>query len=349
MIESLFEKKIIDHTWPVYVNGKLFEGSKFGSHSLCNEQCRIGENGVDSNVCEHGLTHISRKINGSLVQVSGVFISTNVASKKYKKNALFMQRKVTSDAIKDWFINLDEKSSAIQSLVTKTAKSNFDQFHEFVKWAREIGHYTERVLGKSTVCKASLFENASEDLKSLYKTSVMLLDSLDTTALYFNPESAKFGRKGLTDIYSMVYKIKLVLSHSRVNKRRANVVIKGRVANKHKVYESFKIIPLSLIQNAIKYRRSGDVEVVFNENGNELDMSVISIGDYIPDNEITELFCRGYRTSNARKMSIEGSGLGLYVLKIVTDVHDFRVSVTSEKIQPTNKNLARNTFTVSIH
>ncbi len=260
-----------------------------------------------------------------------------------------MQRKVTLEAVNQWFASTDQKCGAIQSLVTKTAKSNFDQFHEFVKWAREIGHYTERVLGKSTASKASLFENASEDLKSLYKTSVMLLDSLDTTALYFNPESARFGRRSDTDVYSLVHKIKLVLSHSKANKSRAAVIIRGRVQNKHKLFESFKIIPLSLIQNAMKYRKTGDIEIVFNEIGNKLEMSVISIGDYIPPNELSELCLRGYRTTNARKMSIEGSGLGLYVLKIVADAHEFDVSISSDKVQPENKKLARNTFTVNIY
>ncbi|MCX7126569.1 ATP-binding protein [Aeromonas sp.] len=349
MINSILESKIIDVPWPVYVGDRLFEGSKIKSHSNCHESCRINVHGQDENICEHGLFHISRKISGQLITVSGVFIPTEGQSKKHKKNITLSQRKTSREAIKLWFSNLDEKNSIIQSLVTKTAKSNFDQFHEFVKWAREISHYSNRLLDASTKSKGSSFENASEDLKSLCKTSVMLLDSLDTAALYFNPASAQFGRKKLTDIYSMVHKIKLVLSHSTTNKNRANVVLKGRVENKHKVYESFKVVPLSLIQNAIKYKRSGDVEVIFEEIDDRLKMTVNSIGFEIPESEIEHLFLRGFRTKKAREMSVEGCGLGLYVLKIVADAHNFEVKVTSTPTNYQNHNLALNSFIVFIH
>ncbi|HAS8484017.1 TPA: HAMP domain-containing histidine kinase [Vibrio vulnificus] len=349
MLNHIIEKKIIDTPWPVYVNGEFLESDKLGKYEHCSEQCLNRNDSSDSNVCEHGLSYISRKVCGQLVTVAGVFIPTMDNSKKYKRNIKLMQRKASMEAVNKWFSNLDTKSYAINSLVNKTAKNNFDQFHEFVKWAREIGHYSERLLAKSTTSKLSAFENASEDLKSLYKTSVMLLDSLDTTAIYFNPASAKFGRKKMTDIYSMVHKIKLVLSHASTNKSRANVVIKGRVENKHKIYESFKIVPLSLIQNAIKYRLSGDVEVIFNEVGNNLTMSVNSIGYEIPCSEIDKLFVRGFRTRKAREMAVEGSGLGLYVLKVVIDAHEFQVSVSSTPINSDNKKLALNSFTVQIH
>ncbi|KJG19468.1 hypothetical protein UB37_18115 [Photobacterium iliopiscarium] len=350
MISQIIENKIVDVPWPILIDGKIYDGSKFKKYDRCTSEC-VERDGVnDTHVCSHGLTYISRKIAGEVVTISGVFIPTKDNNgRKYRKNIALTQRKATIESINQWFVALDAKFSAINSLVTKSAKNNFDQFHEFVKWAREIGHYSERLLAKSTISKVVAFENASDDLKSLYKTSVMLLDSLDTTALYFNPESAKFGRKKLTDIYGMVHKIKQVLSHSVANKSRANVVIRGRVENKHKVYESFKIIPLSLMQNAMKYKRSGDVEIVFEEIGDRLKMKVNSLGHEIPQTEINNLFIRGFRTKKAREMAVEGSGLGLYVLKIVADAHDFDVTVTSSPIQPLNKGIFLNSFEVCIH
>lgn len=48
-------------------------------------------------------------------------------------------------------------------------------------------------------------------------------------------------------------------------------------------------------------------------------------------------------------MTVEGSGLGLYVLKLVADAHEFPIHVESIRIEPANKNLAKNIFTVQIH
>lgn len=91
------------------------------------------------------------------------------------------------------------------------------------------------------------------------------------------------------------------------------------------------------------------MEVIFEEAENKLSMSVVSIGDQISDDEITKLFIRGYRTKKAYQMSVEGSGLGLYVSKVVLDAHDFNILVTSTPVLPENKKLARNVFTVNIH
>ncbi|WP_274033041.1 ATP-binding protein [Vibrio parahaemolyticus] len=348
MLDSIIENKIVDIPWPIFIDGNLYQGEKLQSFEKCHDQCLLGDGSSDTHVCEHGLSYISRKISGRLVTIAGVYIPSNHNSKRNRKNVSLMQRKVSIESVRLWFSSLDEKANAIDNLVSKTAKANFDQFHEFVKWAREIGFYSERLLAKNATSGSCAFDNASDDLKSLYKISVMLLDSLDTTALYFNPESAKFGRKKYTDIYSMVHKIKLVLSHASKSKNKADVVLRGRVKNNYNIYESFKIVPLSLIQNAIKYRRTGDVEVVFDETDNGLCMTVNSIGFEIPESEIIHLFERGFRATKAREMSVEGSGLGLYVLKIVTDAHNFDVRVSSTPTLPANKKLARNSFSVFI-
>jgi len=347
MLNTIIKDKIIDNPWPVYIDGELYDGEKIKVYAECDDDCRVVSlSGID--VCEHGLSHISRKISGQLVIVSGVFIPSNISSKRYKKNAVYMKRKVTQASILEWFSNLDEKTTLISTLVNKEAKKNFDQFHEFVKWAGEIKKYSEKVLNKSAPIGVNAFEHASEDLKSLCKTSTMLLDSLDTAALYFNPDSASFGRPKNTDIYSMVHKLKLILSHQSTGQGRVKIEIRGRVENKHNVYESFKIIPLSLIQNAIKYKRTGDIDIIFDENDKKLKMSVVSIGHEIPKHEIDNLFIRGFRTEKAKKMRVDGSGLGLYVLKIVADAHDFNIDITSTPIPPINKGLARNVFTVWI-
>jgi len=122
----------------------------------------------------------------------------------------------------------------------------------------------------------------------------------------------------------------------------------GNVVNQHKVYESFKIIPLSLIQNAIKYRKSGDVEIVFDECEDKLDLSVVSYGDPLSEEEISNIFERGYRTEKAKRMQVEGNGLGLYALKVVAEAHKFPVNVKSITHNQGNRP-ARNIFTVSIH
>jgi light-regulated signal transduction histidine kinase (bacteriophytochrome) len=260
-----------------------------------------------------------------------------------KLNRKFKSQRASVSSIDNWLSDVELKFNSIKKISNKVAKDRFDQFHEFAKWANEINFYSNRLINKSK----RGFEVASEDLKSLHKTSVMLLDSLDTSSIYFNPESASFGHKRATDIYSMLHKISLVLGHSKSNKGRVKMQINGRVQNKHKVYESFKIIPLSLLQNALKYRKSNNIEIIFEENDDSLIMKIVSYGDLILEDELPKLFDRGYRTSSALKSKLIGNGLGLYVSNIVAKAHDFKLLVESEKLS--GKGIAQNTFTVFIN
>lgn len=349
MIKGIIEKNIIERPFPVFIDSELFDGDKINKIKNCNNECLqyVVSNCITK--CPSNYSFIQTIMNDNKITIPCLYIPENEINKKTKRNTILMQQKTTKPSVDSWLVKLRTTYTNISELVNKTAKNNFDQFHEFVKWAREINHYSERLLTKSNPSRLSAFESASEDLKSLYKTSIMLIDSLDTAALYFNPASAKFGRKASTDIYSLVHKISTVLSHAKSNKNRLNISIKGKVVNKHHIYESFKVIPLSLLQNAIKYRKTGDIEVVFDEYENNLSFSVVSIGDHIPEDEIQKLFLRGYRTAKAKKMTVEGSGLGLYVLKLVADAHEFPVHVQSLQIEPANKNLSKNIFTVLIH
>jgi len=340
MLNNIIKEQIIDIPWPIVIDNKWYDGNKFKIPPKCTNECIDNKNDLKTITCEHGLSHMTREILGQKVTISGVYLQSGSSSKRYKKNTTYMERKVSVERIELWFLNLNTKATLLQSIVTKAAKKEFDQFHEFVKWSGEIKKYSEILLDKSTTAGKT-----SEELKSLYKTSVMLMDSLETTAIYFNPQSAKIGRKKTTDIYRMIDKIKFILS-APSKKGRVDIKITGCVKKDYKVYESFKIIPLSLIQNAIKYKHSGNVDIIFDETDERLKISVVSTGDEISSHEIDQLFIRGYRTEKARSMPVEGSGLGLYVLKVVADAHRFNVNVTSIPQPPYNRKLAKNTFTI---
>lgn len=344
MLKVIFEENILSTPWPLYVGETFFDGSKTKKASSCDTDCIRESEYKAIHKCSHGLSHVSKTIDGNKVVVSGVYIDSTFGSKKINKK--LKSQKASLNAINNWLSEVELKSSSINKVSNKIAKAKFDQFHEFAKWANEINFYSDRLVGKSKNAQHRGFEAATEDLKSLYKTSVMLLDSLDTSSIYFNPESASFGHKRATDIYSMLHKMSLVLSHSKKNKGRVKIRINGRVDNKHRVYESFKIIPLSFLQNALKYRKANDIEVQFEEVEKNLTMKIVSYGDLISEDELPKLFDRGFRASSALKNNLEGNGLGLYVANIVSKAHRFDISANSEILQDTG--MAKNTFTVFI-
>jgi PAS domain S-box-containing protein len=86
----------------------------------------------------------------------------------------------------------------------------------------------------------------------------------------------------------------------------------------------------NLLANAIKFSRpAGQVLVRATHDGQMWRIDVTDDGIGIPADEIGQLFGRFVRASNARMAGLPGTGLGLSVVKAVTELHGGRVEVRS--------------------
>jgi len=90
------------------------------------------------------------------------------------------------------------------------------------------------------------------------------------------------------------------------------------------------IVISNLVGNAIKYGvDGGHVEVTLKNEGNNLVMKVCDDGVGIPKEEMPKIFKDFYRAENVKKISTEGSGLGLSVVKKIIDRHNGLIKVKS--------------------
>jgi PAS domain S-box-containing protein len=86
----------------------------------------------------------------------------------------------------------------------------------------------------------------------------------------------------------------------------------------------------NLIANAVKFsHRNGVVRVTATWRGGTWRIDVADSGIGIPPDEAALLFRRFVRASNARTAGLPGSGLGLSIVKILTEMHGGRVEVSS--------------------
>lgn len=93
----------------------------------------------------------------------------------------------------------------------------------------------------------------------------------------------------------------------------------------------FELVFSNLIGNSIKYNtHGGNIEVIIstNENG-EVEIVVADDGMGIPDDDKHKMFQDFYRSSNAKKKGIEGTGLGLSVVKEIVEQHDGTITFNS--------------------
>jgi signal transduction histidine kinase len=86
----------------------------------------------------------------------------------------------------------------------------------------------------------------------------------------------------------------------------------------------------NLISNAVKYSpEGGPIEVEARLEGNEILVAVSDRGIGIPEKDLDRLFERYHRGSNVS--GIVGTGLGLYLVKMVVDLHGGSVAVDSRE------------------
>ena len=103
---------------------------------------------------------------------------------------------------------------------------------------------------------------------------------------------------------------------------------------KDKIQADPQLIELAvsnLIGNAIKYTNEfGVIEITLeNELGRKIVFEVCDSGIGIPDNEKDKIFGDFFRTSNAKHQGFEGTGLGLTVVKQISEAHEGEISFRS--------------------
>ncbi|MBC7998090.1 MAG: GHKL domain-containing protein, partial [Leptolyngbya sp.] len=98
----------------------------------------------------------------------------------------------------------------------------------------------------------------------------------------------------------------------------------------------------NLIENALKYTEEGNsVTVNLKAKDNKIEVAIIDTGIGIPKDSIPHLFDRFYRVDRSRARVRGGSGLGLSIVKAITELHGGTLNVVSAEGRGS-------TFTVSI-
>jgi two-component system phosphate regulon sensor histidine kinase PhoR len=89
---------------------------------------------------------------------------------------------------------------------------------------------------------------------------------------------------------------------------------------------------LNLISNAMKYTpRAGSIKIAASSAGNQLRWEVTDNGIGIPKSDLGKLFEKFYRAENAVAVETEGTGLGLYLVRLIVEQFGGKVWCTSEE------------------
>ncbi|MDC2864144.1 sensor histidine kinase [Bacillus sp. BP-3] len=88
----------------------------------------------------------------------------------------------------------------------------------------------------------------------------------------------------------------------------------------------------NLLTNSIKFTESGGtISFYGEEKESELCLTISDTGIGMGEDEIDKIFDRFYKVDEARNRTIEGSGLGLSIVKKIIDLHEGSITVQSVK------------------
>jgi signal transduction histidine kinase len=99
---------------------------------------------------------------------------------------------------------------------------------------------------------------------------------------------------------------------------------------------------VNLISNAVKYSPDGGrIFVELEDKGHTVVMRIKDSGMGMTSEQVASLFQKYYRTPDARRRGIKGTGLGLYLVHQLIEAHEGTIEVQSAPMQGT-------TFTITL-
>lgn len=87
----------------------------------------------------------------------------------------------------------------------------------------------------------------------------------------------------------------------------------------------------NLFDNAVKFtNENGYIAIALTDIGDKIQVSVKNSGEGIKAEELSKIFERFYKVDKSRSLDAKGAGLGLYIVKIMVEMHGGRIFARSD-------------------
>ena len=221
--------------------------------------------------------------------------------------------------------NLDEKRASLDSISHEVKQLNAQ-----IKDHSDIILQTYRLDEEETKLSHSDMLALQDRIRTIYVSSSMIASRFSMYDYEKSSQTLTQGRAYSCNVYGKFVKTKKILNGYM--KKATTIVLKGGSYLHITAYPSFEMIPLLLLENAVKYSYGNGNEIVVEFNEDKEKKLIVTISSYSPycsKEESLLIFQKGFRGKNARKIS-DGSGIGLYFVKMLCDVHNIDIKAESD-------------------
>lgn len=116
---------------------------------------------------------------------------------------------------------------------------------------------------------------------------------------------------------------------------KKNIEIRGlEKLEPHRVYADTDMIYqviYNLFDNAVKFTDTdGYIQISVKELSEQVEVTIKNSGEGINSSELTRVFERFYKVDKSRSLDAKGAGLGLYIVKMMVEMHGGRIFARSD-------------------
>ena len=322
------------------VDGTYIKALHFCKENCQKEKCKAfyedllvnADNGFYK--CPYGLSVYSKKINDE----KRIFVSFREQNTYVKKNKRFLNEKVFNPVLEkeqiEVLINTSINNDINNKQVLETQNSMDSMLHELRKLNAQIKEYCDSLFSNYGdkddlyTLPPDEYTKLFDRLKTLYVISTMINTRYSLYSYEKNPDILILSMPINTNIYKKFDKCRKVLKNYQ--KRNVFINLSGTSYKVFKAYPSFEMIPFLLLENAVKYSlNDSEVDVFFESQPSTLKIRIESFSPYCSNEDLLKITERGFRGKNAKKTT-DGSGIGLYFVKILCDLHNISISFSSD-------------------
>ncbi|HSH01546.1 MAG TPA: PAS domain-containing sensor histidine kinase [Anaerolineae bacterium] len=199
--------------------------------------------------------------------------------------------------------------------------------------------YSELLLNPKSVISA---EEKTEFLSAIWSQTIWMdklisnlldLDRIERGTLLLDTEPCDLVDLITDTIDSLIPTLKLANLTIHFKRPQEEYLIAGDTPRLQQIL-------YNLLNNAIKYTPAGgEIFILLAQTLNQIECHIKDTGPGIPFDEQATLFDAYQRTSQSEKSTIVGSGLGLYIVKMLVEAHNGEVTVDSSEGEGTTFSL----------
>jgi signal transduction histidine kinase len=253
----------------------------------------------------------------------------SVAAKRFAVGDFSYRVNIQSnDELADLGIAFNDMADALDKLESSRRSFVANVSHELKTPMTSIAGFIDGILD-GTIPKSKedyYLKLVSDEVRRLSRLVVAMLNMSKIESGEFEMKPKKYN---LSDQIIHI----LLTFEQKIEKK--NIEVKGLdTLQPHYVNADTDMIyqvVYNLFDNAVKFtNENGYIQVEIKEFADNVEVSIKNSGDGINSNELSRIFERFYKVDKSRSLDSKGAGLGLYIVKMMVEMHGGRIYARSD-------------------